>query len=241
MLLSGGLDSAVCLAAARAEGRECHTLSFDYGQRHRVELLAARHIARSAGVSHKVINLDLRAVGGSALTSDVDVPKDSLASNAESIPVTYVPARNLTFLSLALGYAETLGARELWIGVNAVDYSGYPDCRPEFITAFEHAANLGTRDGTEHAGDSATPWFSVRMPLVDLSKADIIRLGSRLGVDFASTHSCYDPQGDALAACGHCDSCHLRAKGFADAGVPDPTRYADSPSGSTTVKQNIRC
>lgn len=232
VLLSGGLDSAVCLAAAAAEGRECHALSFDYGQRHRIELEAARRIAHHAGVTHKVINLDLRAVGGSALTGDVDVPKDNLPSSDDSIPVTYVPARNLTFLSLALGYAETLGARELWIGVNAVDYSGYPDCRPEFIRAFEHAANLGTRDGTAHASSPRAPWFLVRMPLVDLSKPDIIRLGARLNVDFGATHSCYDPQGTSFAACGHCDSCLIRARGFADAGVPDPTNYRQ-PSAAT--------
>lgn len=225
----------MCLAAAMREGRLCHALSFDYGQRHRVELDAARSIAGRAGVSHKVIPLDLRAIGGSALTSDVDVPKDSLATGNESIPVTYVPARNLTFLSLALGYAETVGARELWIGVNAVDYSGYPDCRPEFIRAFERAANLGTREGVEHGGGPGTPWFSVRMPLVDMSKAQIIQLGSRLGVEFALTHSCYDPQRggpeELPAACGHCDSCLLRARGFAAAGVADPTRYAHARAG----------
>lgn len=230
----------MCLAAAKDEGRDCHALSFDYGQRHRVELGAAHRIAQRSGVSHKTIRLDLRAVGGSALTDDLEVPKDNLSLGDRSIPVTYVPARNLTFLSLALGYAETLGARELWIGVNAVDFSGYPDCRPEFIRAFEHAANLGTRDGTEDAGEPGKPWFSVRMPLVDLSKADIIRLGTRLGVDFAATHSCYDPQGDSLEACGHCDSCLLRAKGFVDAGVPDPTRYARSPIGTDAATLSAR-
>jgi 7-cyano-7-deazaguanine synthase len=227
VLLSGGLDSAVCLAAALKEGRACHALSFDYGQRHSIELAAAGRIAKAAGVSHKVIRLDLRAVGGSALTADVDVPKDQVQGGDE-IPVTYVPARNLTFLSLALGYAETLDARELWIGVNAVDFSGYPDCRPEFIHAFEHAANLGTRAGVEHVETRGEPWFKVRMPLVDLSKAEIIRLGATLGVNFAATHSCYDPQRDL--ACGHCDSCLLRAKGFSEAGVVDPTQYAVAPT-----------
>ncbi len=233
VLLSGGLDSAVCLAAARAEGRECFALSFDYGQRHRVELDAARLLATSAGVSHKVIRLDLRAVGGSALTADVDVPKDR--EGLDSIPVTYVPARNLTFLSLALGYAEVLDASELWIGVNAVDYSGYPDCRAEFVRAFEHVANLGTRLGVEHMAKGDGPWFQVRTPLVTLSKVEIIRLGASLRVNFALTHSCYDPQvvnGSALA-CGHCDSCLIRARGFADAEVPDPTRYAAGAKRST--------
>jgi 7-cyano-7-deazaguanine synthase len=213
----------VCLAVAQSEGRACHALSFDYGQRHRIELDAARRIADRANVSHKVIRLDLRAVGGSALTADVDVPKDREPGDDGSIPITYVPARNLTFLSLALGYAETLQARELWIGVNAVDYSGYPDCRPDFVRAFERAANLGTRAGVEHPRD---PWFSVRMPLVDLAKAQIIRLGARLGVDFAATHSCYDPDSKSRLACGHCDSCLIRARGFAEANIPDPTPYA---------------
>lgn len=226
VLLSGGLDSAVCLAAARREGRSCHALSFDYGQRHRIEIDAARRLADAAGVPHKLINLDLRAVGGSALTSDVDVPKDR--EGLDTIPITYVPARNLTFLSLALGYAEVLDARELWIGVNAVDYSGYPDCRAEFVRAFEQVANLGTRLGVEHAAKGDGPWFQVRTPLVTLSKVEIIRLGASLNVDFALTHSCYDPQivnGSAIA-CGHCDSCLIRARGFVEADVPDPTRYA---------------
>lgn len=225
VLLSGGLDSAVCLAAARKEGRLCYALSFDYGQRHRVELDAAKRLATAAGVPHKVIRLDLRAVGGSALTADVDVPKDR--EGLDAIPVTYVPARNLTFLSLALGYAEVLDARELWIGVNAVDYSGYPDCRAEFVRAFEQVANLGTRLGVDHASKGEGPWFRVRTPLVTLSKVEIIRLGASLNVDFTLTHSCYDPRfmsGSALA-CGHCDSCLIRARGFSDAGVADPTKY----------------
>jgi 7-cyano-7-deazaguanine synthase len=225
------LDSAVCLAAARAEGRECFALSFDYGQRHRIELDAAKELAASAGVSHKIIRLDLRAVGGSALTADVDVPKDR--EGLDSIPVTYVPARNLTFLSLALGYAEVLDARELWIGVNAVDYSGYPDCRAEFVRAFEQVANLGTRLGVEHAAKGDGPWFQVRTPLVTLSKVEIIRLGASLGVDFSLTHSCYDPQviGGSALACGHCDSCTIRARGFKEAGVPDPTKYVAGTKG----------
>ena len=223
VLLSGGLDSAVCLAAARADAHECHALSFDYGQRHRAELGAADRVARQLGAaSHKVLALDLRASGGSALTADIAVPKHDAGEDlGAGIPVTYVPARNLTFLSLALGYAETLAARDLYLGVNAVDYSGYPDCRPAFIRSFERTANLGTKLGVE-AGE---PYFRVRTPLIDLAKREIIALGARLGVDFSLTHSCYDP-GASGAACGHCDSCLIRAKGFREAGVPDPTRYA---------------
>lgn len=232
ILLSGGLDSAVALACARADGCVCHALSFDYGQRHRHELDAAARVAGAMGVPLErrvTLKIDLRAIGGSALTADIDVPKDRDESTmGQGVPITYVPARNLIFLSCAAGYAETLGgrgggARDLYIGVNAVDYSGYPDCREEFIRAFEAAANLGTRAGTEeHRG------FRVNTPLVHMSKAEIIRKGHELGVDFALTHSCYDPvirAGDALA-CGHCDSCVLRRKGFIDAGVRDPTRYA---------------
>jgi 7-cyano-7-deazaguanine synthase len=215
VLLSGGLDSAVCLAVALRDGFECHALSFDYGQRHRHELAAAGAIARAAG-SHRTIALDLRAVGGSSLTADIPVPKRGGAPAAD-IPVTYVPARNLTFLSLAAGYAEVLGAGDVFIGVNAVDYSGYPDCRPEFIRAFEAAANLATRAGVQGTA------LRVRTPLIDLSKAQIIRLGRSLGVDFAGTHSCYDPVG--ALACGLCDSCRLRREGFIAAGVADPTRY----------------
>lgn len=221
-MLSGGLDSAVCLAVARADGFECHALSFDYGQRHRAELAAAERVAHRLGAaSHKVLPLDLRAVGGSALTADIAVPKHDVGQPLDrGIPVTYVPARNLTFLALALGYAETLAARDLYLGVNAVDYSGYPDCRTTFVRAFERAANLGTKLGVE----SAEPYFRVRTPLIDLAKRDIIALGAKLGVDFGLTHSCYDPDAAGLA-CGHCESCLIRAKGFRDAGLPDPTRY----------------
>lgn len=223
ILLSGGLDSAVTFAVARREGFTCHALSFDYGQRHRGELAAAATIARTLGAaSHRTIRLDLRCVGGSALTADIDVPKDrplDAATHDHAIPVTYVPARNLTFLALATGLAEVLGASDLFIGVNAVDYSGYPDCRPEFIRSFEAAANLATRAGVEGTR------FRVHTPLIDLSKAAIIRLGASLGVDFAMTTSCYDPAADGRA-CGHCDACLLRARGFRDAGIPDPTAYA---------------
>jgi 7-cyano-7-deazaguanine synthase len=218
VLLSGGLDSAVCLAVARRDGMEPHALSLDYGQRHRHELSAAGAVARALGAaSHKTIALDLRAVGGSALTADIPVPKDRAMN--DDIPVTYVPARNLTFLSLAVGYAEVLGAADVYIGVNALDYSGYPDCRREFIGAFERAARLATRAGVQ-GGE-----LHVRTPLIALSKAQIIRLGASLGVDFGLTTSCYDPAPGGLA-CGHCDSCALRARGFREAGVPDPTRYA---------------
>lgn len=226
VLLSGGLDSAVTLAAARAEGRRCYALSFDYGQRHRHELAAAGRVAERLGAAdHRTVRLDLRAIGGSALTADVDVPKDrDEGGMAGEIPVTYVPARNLVFLSLAAGYAEVAGARELWIGVNAVDYSGYPDCRPEFIESFERTVNLGTRAGVEGAG------LRVRAPLSGLGKAQIIRMGADLGVDFALTHSCYDPAEDG-GACGRCDSCVLRRRGFDAAGVADPTRYAGGTGG----------
>jgi 7-cyano-7-deazaguanine synthase len=224
ILLSGGLDSAVCLAIARRDGLVCHALSFDYGQRHRQELAAAARLASSLGAqSHTVIRLDLRAIGGSALTAQIDVPKDRDQGGATGdIPVTYVPARNMTFLSLAVAHAEVLGAADIFIGVNAVDYSGYPDCRPGFIRAFESAANLATR-----AGVTGTR-FRVRTPLIDLSKGEIIRLGVSLGVDFSLTRSCYDPVGEL--ACGLCDSCRLRRRGFEQAGVPDPTRYAGGPA-----------
>ncbi len=223
VLLSGGLDSAVCLGVACSDGHECHALSFDYGQRHRAELASAARVARQLGAaSHKVLPLDLRAIGGSALTADIAVPKHDAGQPLDAgIPITYVPARNLTFLALALGYAETLAARDLYLGVNAVDYSGYPDCRPAFIRSFEGTANLGTKLGVE----SQQPYFRVRTPLIDLAKRDIIALGAKLGVDFALTHSCYDPDA-AGRACGHCDSCLIRARGFRDAGLPDPTRYA---------------
>jgi 7-cyano-7-deazaguanine synthase len=220
ILLSGGLDSAACLAAARAQGFACTALSFDYGQRHRVELVAAAAVAHQLGaVDHRVIAIDLRAIGGSALTSELAVPKGQPLMG--DIPVTYVPARNLVFLSLAAGLGETLGARDLFIGVNAVDYSGYPDCRPQFIESFERTVNLGTR-----AGALGAP-FKVHTPLIALSKAEIIRLGARLGVDFALTASCYDPD-EVGRACGRCESCQIRRRGFAEAEVPDPTAYAPS-------------
>jgi 7-cyano-7-deazaguanine synthase len=220
VLLSGGLDSATCLAWARAEGFACATLAIDYGQRHRVELAAARRVAAALGVTdHREVALDLRAIGGSALTSDVAVPKGrDAAQMAQGVPVTYVPARNAVFLALALGLAETLGAAELVAGMNALDYSGYPDCRPEFVHAFEALAAVATKAGTEGTR------FRVHTPLMALDKAGIIRLGLSLGVDYALTHSCYDPASDG-AACGACDACLLRKKGFREAGVADPTRY----------------
>jgi 7-cyano-7-deazaguanine synthase len=222
VLLSGGLDSATALAVARRDGFRCHALSVAYGQRHTVELDAARRVAHALGaVEHRVIGVDLRAVGGSALTADVAVPKDRPADEmAQGIPVTYVPARNTVFLALALGYAEVLSSFDIYIGVNSVDYSGYPDCRPEFVEAFEGLANLATKAGVEGRGR-----FRVHAPLIRLTKADIIRLGHGLGVDYALTHSCYDPSPDG-AACGRCDSCLLRRAGFEAAGLPDPTRYA---------------
>ncbi len=220
VLLSGGLDSATCLALARAEGFVPTCLLVDYGQRHAVELERARALARSQGVEDvRVVEVDLRAIGGSALTADLAVPKDRPESERGSgIPVTYVPARNTLFLALALGLAETLGSRDIYIGVNAVDYSGYPDCRPEFIRAFEGLASLATRAGVEGAR------FRVHAPLSGMSKGEIIRTGARLGVDYGLTHSCYDPGPDGLA-CGRCDSCLIRKQGFAAAEVPDPTRY----------------
>jgi len=217
VLLSGGLDSATVLAIARSQGFECYALSFDYGQRHRHELEAAQRVASSLGAKeHRVCPLDLRVFGGSALTADIAVPKDRNESQMSTgIPITYVPARNTIFLSVALGWAEVLGAHDLFVGVNAVDYSGYPDCRPEFITAFESLANLATKAGVEGTR------FRVHTPLIHLSKADIIRQGVSLGVDYGLTHSCYDPKPNGQP-CGHCDSCQLRAKGFAEAGTCDP-------------------
>ncbi|WP_252271141.1 7-cyano-7-deazaguanine synthase QueC [Pseudomonas subflava] len=217
ILLSGGLDSATILAQARAAGFACYSMSFDYGQRHRAELRAAERVARELGVvEHKVIGLNLDGIGGSALTdSAIAVPE----SPTEGIPVTYVPARNTVFLSLALGWAEVLGARDIFIGVNAVDYSGYPDCRPAFIEAFERVANLATREGVEGRG------FRIQAPLQNLSKAQIVQIGVRHGVDYGLTVSCYQADEDGRA-CGKCDSCRLRAAGFAAAGVADPTRYA---------------
>lgn len=221
VLLSGGLDSSTALAVARSQGFECHALSVDYGQRHRVELERAAVVARALGaVEHRVVALDLRQIGGSALTADVAVPKDRGAEEIGSgVPVTYVPARNTILLGLALGYAEVVGAFDLFIGANVMDYSGYPDCRPEFLAAFEALANLATKAGTEGAGT-----FRVHSPLLKMTKAEIIREGVRLGVDYALTLSCYDPDATGRA-CGRCDSCQLRKKGFAEAGVPDPTPY----------------
>ena len=216
ILLSGGLDSVTALALAQEQGYECHALSLDYGQRHTAELQAARRIASVYGVEHKIIPLALNAIGGSALTDDtIDVP-DHLE---EGIPVTYVPARNTVFLALALGWAEVLGAWDIFIGVNAVDYSGYPDCRPEFIEAFAKLARLATKGGVE-GGE-----FNIHAPLIEMSKADIIREGTRLGVDYSNTVSCYAADADGRA-CGVCDACRLRAAGFQDAGISDPTRYA---------------
>ena len=217
ILLSGGLDSATVLAMARHDGRECIALSFAYGQRHEIELAAARRVANAIGVAeHIVYPIDLRLFGASALTDSINVPKDAVG--APGIPVTYVPARNTIFLSIALGLAEAKGAAEIWIGVNAVDYSGYPDCRPEFIEAFQQVILRGTKSGIERGQPR------VVTPLIELTKGEIIRRGIELGVDYSLTHSCYDP--DAVGrACGHCDSCLLRKRGFAEAGVPDPTRY----------------
>jgi 7-cyano-7-deazaguanine synthase len=220
VLLSGGLDSTTVLAIARAEGFECHCLTVDYCQRHRVEIEAAGRVADVLGAaSHRVITLDLRAIGASALTDDIDVPKDQ-DSDSCRVPVTYVPARNTVLLSLLLGLAEVVGADQLFIGANAVDYSGYPDCRPAFLQAFESLAAVATVAGAEHGVR-----FRVRAPLLELSKADIIRRGLALGVDYGLTWSCYDPTSDRLA-CGHCDSCQLRRRGFVEAGLEDPVAYA---------------
>lgn len=216
ILLSGGLDSATVLAMAKADGYACYSMSFDYGQRHRSELQAAERVARQMGViEHKVIGLNLNGIGGSALTdTSIAVPE----TLAEGIPVTYVPARNTVFLALALGWAEVLGARDIFVGVNAVDYSGYPDCRPEFITAFEVMANLATKAGVEGDG------FRIQAPLQMMSKGEIVQAGLRHGVDYSLTVSCYQADDDGRA-CGKCDSCRLRAAGFAAAAVADPTRY----------------
>jgi 7-cyano-7-deazaguanine synthase len=218
VLYSGGLDSTTCMAIAKAEGFELYAMSFAYGQRHAVELEKAREYApRIGAVDHRVVDVDLRQFGGSALTADLDVPKDQLAEGI--IPITYVPARNTIFLSFALGWAEVLGANDIYIGVNALDYSGYPDCRPEFISAFENMANLATRAGVE--GDNP---YTIHTHLIQLSKAEIIRTGLDLGVDYRLTHSCYDPS-PAGVACGGCDSCLLRLKGFREAGIEDPVEY----------------
>jgi 7-cyano-7-deazaguanine synthase len=217
-LLSGGLDSATCLAIARSEGFECHALSFDYGQRHRLELERASALAKSLGAaSHRIVQIDLRTFGNSALTGDIAVPKSrNLETIGEGIPITYVPARNTIFLSFALASAEVLSAPHIFIGVNALDYSGYPDCRPEFIEAFEKMANLATKAGVEGALKT-----KIHTPLIALTKAGIVRLGSHLGVPFESTLSCYDPDASGRP-CGECDPCILRAKGFEEAGIADP-------------------
>ena len=227
VLTSGGLDSTTCLAIARADGfAPLYSLSFDYGQRHRFELEAADRVARQFGViEHRVIRIDLRQFGHSALTADIDVPKDRTAeqmgaATGGDVPITYVPARNTIFLSYALAWSEVLGVRDVFIGVNAVDYSGYPDCRPEFVAAFQQAARTGT----------TMTDYTVHTPLIHLTKAQIIRRGAELGVDYGQTHSCYDPDAQGRA-CGHCDSCILRRKGFEEAGVADPTAYA-SETGS---------
>jgi 7-cyano-7-deazaguanine synthase len=224
VLFSGGLDSTTCLAVARRDGFMPCALSFEYGQRHKVELEAARRVAKAMAVAtHLILPLPLGAIGGSALTADIDVPKDRDIGEMEAdIPVTYVPARNTIFLSMALGWAEVLGASDIYIGVNALDYSGYPDCRPEFIGAFEAMANLAVKEAVE--GRLA---IRIHTPLLQLSKAGIVELGTSLGVDYGLTHSCYDPDPDGLA-CGRCDSCLLRKKGFEEAGVADPTHYRPS-------------
>lgn len=217
-LLSGGLDSTVTLAFARREGYQCCALSFDYGQRHRVELEAAARVARSLGAAkHLVVPINLRLFGGSALTDNIAVPKDGVGPG---IPVTYVPARNTVFLSFALAWAEVLESSDIFMGVNAIDYSGYPDCRPEFIAAFERMANLATKAGVE-----GRTHLKIHTPLIELSKCEIIKLGAELGVDFSLTHSCYDPDAQGRA-CGLCDSCRLRLKGFAEAGWKDPLEYS---------------
>jgi 7-cyano-7-deazaguanine synthase len=218
VLLSGGLDSATTCALAREAGYAVYALSVDYGQRHRVELERARQLAVRLGVvEHRIIAVDLRAIGGSALTANIPVPKDRPAEAlTQGIPITYVPARNTLLLALALGYAETIGAFDIFLGANVLDYSGYPDCRPEFLRAFENLAQLATQAGVEGRGR-----FRIHAPLLSLTKAEIIRQGQRLGVDYALTLSCYDPDPQGRA-CGHCDACQLRRKGFAEAGIPDP-------------------
>src|SRR5580704_9236790 len=217
-LLSGGLDSATALAVARRDGYRCYALSFDYGQRHRAELEAAARVASSLGVAeHRVVSIDLRAFGGSALTADIAVPKTGLG---QGIPITYVPARNTVFLSFALAWAEVIESSDVFIGVNAIDYSGYPDCRPEFIAAFENMANLATKAGVE-----GRTHLKIHMPLIRLSKCEIIKLGAELDAEFCMTHSCYDPDAQGRS-CGLCDSCRLRLKGFRDARLADPLEYA---------------
>jgi len=217
VLVSGGMDSAVTIALAREQGYQVYALSVAYGQRHSSELTAAARVSNLLGASaHKTVTVDLRSIGGSALTADIDVPLD--AADSSDIPVTYVPARNTIMLSIALGWAEVLGSSDIWCGVNAVDYSGYPDCRPAFIEAFETLANVATKAGVEGAG------IRIHAPLMRMGKADIAREGQRLGIDFSATVSCYNADDDGRA-CGHCDACRLRAQGFREAGLPDPTRY----------------
>jgi 7-cyano-7-deazaguanine synthase len=222
-LASGGLDSSTTLALAREQGFEVYALSFDYGQRHRCELKSARRVVQSLGITHhKIALIDLRMFGGSALTDNIDVPKSRANLQISSeIPITYVPARNTIFLSFALGWCEVLGAQDIFIGVNAIDYSGYPDCRPKFLQAFEGLANLATKAGVE-----GTARYRIHAPLLQMSKAQIIKAGIEAGVDFSLTHSCYDPTPKGLA-CGACDSCILRRRGFEEAGIPDPTRYKE--------------
>jgi len=224
VLLSGGLDSTTALAIASAEGFEIYAISFQYGQRHGLEIESARKVAAAAGVAkHLVVDFDMRAIGGSALTDEIAVPKDRLDNEAPAeIPVTYVPARNTIFLSFALAWAETLSAEDIFIGVNALDYSGYPDCRPEYIESFERMANLATKAGVEERLR-----LKIHAPLIEMTKAQIIKTGLELGVDYSLTHSCYDPTREGLA-CGRCDSCLLRLKGFAEAGARDPLPYASA-------------
>jgi 7-cyano-7-deazaguanine synthase len=226
VLLSGGLDSATCLAIAKAEGFSAYALTFSYGQRHQQELEAARRVASALGAADQLlVEFDLRRIGGSALTDEIEVPKAASAAEiGREIPVTYVPGRNTIFLSFALSWAEVLGARDIFVGVNALDYSGYPDCRPEFLEAFQRVADLGTKAGAEGAR------FRIRAPLLHLTKAEIIRRGIDLGVDYGLTHSCYDPDPEGRA-CGSCDSCVLRRRGFEEAGVADPTPYRVAPGG----------
>ena len=226
VLLSGGLDSATTLAIAKEEGYECFALSFCYGQRHQIEVSSAQRVAKSLGVKeHRILEIDLRAIGGSALTDAVDVPKNRSENEISSaIPITYVPARNTIFLSYALAWAEVIDGQDIFIGVNALDYSGYPDCRPEFILQFEKLARLATKAGVEGKR------YRIHAPLIDRTKAQIIAKGAKLGIQFSLTTSCYDPAGDGRA-CGECDSCLLRAKGFREAGLPDPTRYVQRSGG----------
>jgi 7-cyano-7-deazaguanine synthase len=227
LLLSGGLDSTTLLAHALNEGFDVHAMTFRYGQRHATEIAAARRVAAAYHLhDHVIVDIDLRTFGGSALTSDIDVPKDRDLAHEHGVPVTYVPARNTIFLSFALAWAEVLDAQDIFIGVNALDYSGYPDCRPEYIQAYERMANLATRGGIE-----GTNPIRIRTPLIDLTKAQIIRLGVELGVDYAITQSCYDPDENG-EACGHCDACQLRLRGFSEAGATDPAPYASNRSSS---------